>query len=87
MVFHTRTLTSGSLTISGSNGASLVSIQAASSSSCTVQGSVGFQGQASSPLTVQDGQIFTVASQNSQNTIDGLTITWVSGTIDVVIGL
>ena len=87
MVFHTRKLTTGTLTINRSGGVSLVSVQAQDSSSCTVQGSVGYDGVNSDALTIQNGQIFTVASQNSQNTIDGLVITWVSGTIDIVLGL
>ena len=87
MRFYTTTLSQGTLAISSSNGATMISIQTNTSSSCDILGGTTFQGNQSSAFTLSNGQGLTLAAENGYNPLDGLTITWVSGTIDIVIGL
>lgn len=87
MVCFTKNLTSGTITISKSQGAAFVSVQPNTSSSCTVIGSVGFGGLNSDAITLSAGEVWSFGSQNTQNPIDGITITWVSGSVKVCIGL
>jgi hypothetical protein len=87
MVCFTKNLTSGTITINKNQGASFVSVQPNSSGSCTVIGSVGFGGMNSDAITLSAGEVWSFGSQNTQNPIDGITITWVSGSVKVCIGL
>jgi hypothetical protein len=87
MVCFTKNLTSGSLTISKNQGASFVSVLPNTSSSCTIIGGVGFGGSQSEAMTISAGEVWSFGSENTQNPIDGITITWVSGTVKVCIGL
>lgn len=86
MKVYTRTLSSGTLTISANDGANMLSIQSNDSSSCQVLGGISFQGIASSSITISNGEGLTITSTSSVSPIDGVTITWLSGTIDVLIG-
>lgn len=86
MKFFTKTLSSGSLTISNSDYVQQVSIQANASSSCTFIGSAFFRGEGSTAIALENGEGITITSGVPNSPIDGLTITWVSGTIDVLIG-
>ena len=85
MIFFTNTIISGSLTINRADGVSEISITPQTASSCTVVGTMTFQGIDSAPITVS-GETFVVSASSPQSTIDGLTITWVSGGIDVLMG-
>ena len=87
MRFYTTTLTTGTLQISSSDGATMISIQSNTSSSCDILGGTTFKGQQPSAFTISNGQGLTLAAENGSNPLDGLTITWVSGTIDIVIGI
>ncbi len=85
MRIYTKTLSSGTLVLVQSDACTQISVQANSSSSCTVLGDFPFQGALGNAITINDGQSFTLMSQNGQ-AIYGITITWVSGTIDVLVG-
>jgi hypothetical protein len=87
MRFYTTTLSSGTFTVSASDGAIMISIQANASSGCTILGGTTFKGQQSSAFTLSDGQGLTLTAENGSNPLDGLTITRTSGTIDIVVGI
>jgi hypothetical protein len=87
MVCFTKNLTSGTITIDKAQGAAFVSVMPNTSGSCTVIGGVGFGGSNSEAITLSAGEVWSFGSQNTQNPIDGVTITWVSGTVKVCIGL
>jgi hypothetical protein len=86
MRFFTYTLSSGSLSFAQTDGAMFLSIQANASSSCTVLGNIPFKGIAPTAVTINENSGLNLASTSSNSPLDGITITWVSGTIDVLIG-
>ena len=86
MKFHTRTLTAGSLTINAIDGAMSVSVQANDSSSATIAGNLTFQGVNSSAITIENGEALTITAPSPASPLDGLTINWGGGTVDVIIG-
>lgn len=86
MTFWTQTLSSGSITINASDYAYFVSIQANTSSSCTVLGGIPFQGVNPSAVNIAAGEGINLSAPSNFSPLSGITITWVSGTIDVVVG-
>lgn len=87
MTFWTYSLTSGSINISSVDGAAFISLQADSTSgSCTIIGGTTFKGLPSNAVALTAGQGLNLSSTNTSYPLDGITITWVSGTIDIVVG-
>lgn len=87
MRFFTYSLTSGSITINSTDSAMFVSLQCDSSTgSCNVAGNFPFKNLTPNAVTLGAGQGINLSALSPQNPLDGLTITWVSGTIDIVIG-
>lgn len=81
---HTQVLSSGSVTIEYQDGVTSFTVQANASSSCTILGNLSFKGVPSAGVILENGESYT--QQSPTNTpIDGITITWVSGTIDLLI--
>jgi len=88
MKFWTYTLTSGSLTLNAVDGASFVSLQCDSTSgSCSVLGGIPFKGVSPNAVTLTAGQGVNIQSSTPFSPLDGITITWIAGSIDVLIGL
>jgi hypothetical protein len=80
----TKVLNSGSVKIDYPDGVTSFTIQANSSSACTITGNITFKGMTSGAVILENGESYT--QQSATNTpIDGVTITWVSGTIDLLI--
>ena len=87
MRFFTKTLTSGSLEIAITDGAMFVSIQCDSTSgSATILGNIPFKGQSPTAVTLTSGQGVNLSATSPTSPLDGLTITWVSGSIDILVG-
>jgi hypothetical protein len=86
MKFYTTTLTTGSLVISTVDGAMMLSVQPSAGAVCTFQGGLPFQQQNSTPITLSNSQVLTVAASSSQSPLDGITITQTTGDIDIIIG-
>lgn len=86
MQLYTTTLTSGSISISSINSVLALSVLAEDSSECTIKGSIPFQGVAPTDVSLINGDAFTQTASSPQSPLDGITITWVSGTIKVAIG-
>lgn len=74
---HTRTLSSASLSILAAENVSRFTVLC-QSGTCTILGNVSYGGVASSPITLQAGQSYTV-SANAYSFLDGYTITAVGG--------
>jgi hypothetical protein len=87
MTFYTTTLSAGSLTISTADAAMMISIEPNSGSSCTVLGSLPFKGLTPVPIVLDANQVLTVSAQSPSSPLNGLTITHVSGTVDIIIGV
>ena len=87
MKFFTTSLTSGTFVIAASQGASLLSIQPQDSSSCTVLGGIPFNGLQPSAISVSNNNALTLTSGNPTFPLDGITIAWTAGTIDIIVGL
>lgn len=86
MRIFTHTLSSGSITIRNSDYVTQLSIQANDSSSCTILGSgTSFQSLSPNAITLENGENMTLTAPDNAP-LDGITITWVSGTIDILIG-
>ena len=87
MRFWTKTLTTGSLTISQIDGAMFVSIQCdTTSSSCSVVGNIPFKGVQPDAVTLATGQGINISALSPISPLDGITITQLTGTIDILIG-
>jgi len=86
MTFFTKTLTEGTFVLSASEGASMISIQPQTSSSCTFIGSGTYNGASSSAITISNNNTLTISSSSPTSPLNGITITWVSGTIDIIVG-
>ena len=78
-------MSSGSLTIDREDGVTQLSIQANDSSSCTLLGNIPFKQIIPTSVSLANGESFTVTTP-SQQPLEGVTITHVSGTVDIVIG-
>lgn len=87
MQYFTTTLTSGSLSFAASDGATLVSVQCDSSSgSCSILGGIAFKGVNSTAVTLTAGQVASFTASSPQSPLTDLTITWISGSIDIIVG-
>jgi len=86
MKFFTTSLTSGTFVVAASQGASLLSIQPQDSSSCTILGGIPFNGLQPSAISVSNNNALTLTSSSPSSPLDGITITWTAGTVDIIIG-
>jgi hypothetical protein len=86
MNFFTSTLVSGIIEIKTSDGVSEISLAPQTGSSCQVVGNMTFNGFTSTPVEVFSGETLVISSSSPSSPIDGVTITWVSGGIDVIMG-
>ena len=86
MKFYTKTLTTGSLIISTTDGAMMISVQPAAGAVCTFQGGIPFQQQNPTPITLSNLQVLNVSALSPASPLDGIEITQVSGNIDIIIG-
>jgi hypothetical protein len=87
MTFFTYTLSSGSLVIDANDYAFFISIQTDPAvGSCTVLGGVAFKGLPPNAVGLSLGQGINFASSSPSSPLSGITITWVAGTIDIIIG-
>lgn len=86
MQFHTTVLSgAGNYSIDKADNALQVTIQAGANSSFMFRGNASFKGQSSINQTLTSG--ITLVSENTQSPLDGLLITWVSGTVNITIGV
>jgi hypothetical protein len=87
MRFFTTTLTSGSLAISSVDGAMFVSVVTDSTSgSATVSGNFPFKGLTSTAVPLGAGQGINISALSPASPLDGITITWTGGTVDILVG-
>ena len=86
MKFFTTSLTSGTFLVAADQGASLLSIQPQDSSSCTVLGGIPFNGLQPSAISVSNNNALTLTSASPTSPLDGITIAWTVGTIDIIVG-
>jgi hypothetical protein len=87
MKFFTTTLTSGSLTIDAIDGAMFVSIRNDETSGASlVGGSIPFKGINSTPVALGVGAGVNLSALSPQSPLDGITITWLGGSVDIVVG-
>lgn len=87
MRFFTYTLTSGTIQIDGIDGAMFVSVQCdASTGSCSVAGNIPFKNLSPNAVTLSAGQGVNISALSPASPLDGLTITWLAGSVDVLIG-
>lgn len=86
MKFFTTTLTSGTFLVAAAQGASLLSIQPQDSSSCTILGGIAFNGLQPSAISLSNNNALTLTSASPNSPLDGITITWIAGTVDIIVG-
>ena len=85
-IFTKSITTSYTETLTAADGVAAISVQAATAGgSVTVLGNLPFSGSAPSAITLSDGEGITLTSPNFATPISGLTITWVSGTVNLLI--
>jgi hypothetical protein len=87
MKFWTYSLTSGSLTLDAVDGATFISIQCdATAGNCSVLGGIDFKGIAPNAVTLAANQGINFAAASSFSPLDGITITWLGGIVDIIVG-
>jgi hypothetical protein len=86
MKFFTTSLTSGTFLVEASQGASLLSIQPQDASSCTILGGIPFNGLQPSTISISNNNALTLTSASPTSPLDGITIAWTAGTIDIIVG-
>lgn len=87
MKYFTYTLTAGSITISTTDYVQFLSIKTVGTTgSCTVLGNLPFQGITPNAVTLTGGDGLNLSTSLSSAPLDGITITWVAGSVDIVIG-
>lgn len=86
MKFFTTSLTSGTFLVSADQGASLLSIQPKDASSCTILGGIPFNGVQPSIITLSNSNALTLTSASPNSPLDGITIEWTGGTVDIIVG-
>lgn len=87
MTFWTYTLTSGSLVLTTANAASFISVQTDPSTGyCTILGGIPFNQIQPTPVTLSLGQGVNFSSASPSSPLSGITVTWVAGSIDIIIG-
>jgi hypothetical protein len=86
MQIYTTTLTSASLVLSRADGAQVISIQCKTGGEALFTGSLPFLGVQPTPITLTAGQVFNYSASSPSSPLDGITITWVAGDIDIVVG-
>jgi len=88
MRVFTYTLTSaGSIEINQLDGVMFLSVQSgASTGSCTVLGNLPFKNLTPSTVTLSAGQGINISALSPASPLDGITITYGSGQVDVLIG-
>lgn len=86
MTFYTQTLSSGTFVLSAAEGASMISVQPQTSSTCTFLGSGTYNGANSSEITISNNNSLTISSSSPTSPLNGITITWVAGNIDIIVG-
>lgn len=86
MQIYTTTLTSGELVLNKADGAMTICIQVNTASSCLLTGGIPFKGETPTPITMDANQVFNFTAASASSPLDGITITWVSGSVDIVIG-
>lgn len=82
--FFTKTLSTGSFTISASDNVLKVSV-ICRQGTITYQGNASFQGSSSEAMTIEENQGLTLTASSTSNPIDGLTITSVGGGIAEIV--
>ena len=88
MRFFTTTLTSSSsLNIDFNDGVMFLSVKADSiSGSATISGNFPFKGINSSPTPLGAGDGANMSALSPASPLDGITITWVGGKVDIMLG-
>lgn len=84
MQIFTTTLIAGSLTIDKADGIQFVSIKCDAGGSCTILGTLPFKTTPSSAVTLSAGEGLNLNTNLSSSPLDGIVITWVAGSIDII---
>lgn len=84
MQIYTTTLTTGSLVLNRVDGGQVLSILA--KGQCLITGNLPFKGVSPTPIPLSTGDVFNYSASNPSSPLDGITITWVSGSIDIIVG-
>jgi len=86
MRYFTYTLTSGSLTISTADYVQFISIICGSAGSVEVLGDLTFQGLSPNAVVLSAGEGINLSTSLSSSPLNGITITWLAGSVDIIIG-
>lgn len=75
------------ITINEEDGVQSISVMAdPTGGQFSILGNIPFKGIVPQQITLSDSTGVTLVANNPQNVVSGLTITWVSGIVQVVIG-
>jgi len=87
MQIYTTTLTAGVLQLDRVDGAMVISVQPAiTGGQALFTGNLPFKGVQPTAVTLTSGQVLNYEAASANSPLDGITITWVSGNVDVIVG-
>lgn len=85
-IYSTSLTEAGSFSLTAAQGAMFLSVQAADSSSFTFLGGLNFDSSFPPPSAITLSTGVSVAAKSTQAPLDGVTVTWVSGTVNIIVG-
>jgi hypothetical protein len=86
MRFWTYSMTSGTLAINTADAALFLSVQTnPSNGQCTLLGGIPFKQLTPNGVNLSLGQGFNLSADTS-SPLDGILITWVAGTVEIIVG-
>lgn len=86
MRIFTYGLTSGELKLNNEDGVAFISIEPSANSTCTLTGNMTFKGMTSTPIVLFETAVVNYRAFSPSSPLKGITVTWVSGTINLIIG-
>jgi hypothetical protein len=85
-IFTLQLTSSQTINIASADSVMAISIQSApAGGQFTINGNSTFKGIASTNLGLVDGQGATITAPNFATPLDGITISWVSGTVQILL--
>ena len=85
-IYSTELTGAGTFTLTAAQGAMFLSVQAADSSSFTFLGDLNFDATFPPPSAITLTTGVSVAAKSTQAPLSGVTVTWVSGTVNIIVG-
>ena len=86
MRYFTYTLTTGTFVLNFNDGARFLSVSCGATDTCTVTGDLPFKGLSPTAVAIGNNSGISLSS-DATSPLSGITVTQVSGSIDILVGV